>query len=104
MTAHTAEHHSHKALYFRIFAALMVLLILTVVAAYIPFPGALNIIVAMTIAVIKGMLIVLFFMHVRDSDKVTWVFASSALVWMFILFVLTMTDYQSRGWFPLPGK
>jgi cytochrome c oxidase subunit IV len=104
MTAHSAEHHSHKPLYLRIFAALMVLLVLTVGAAYIPFPGALNIIVAMTIAVIKAMLIVLFFMHVRDSDKVTWVFASSALIWMVILVALTLTDYKSRLWFPMPGK
>jgi cytochrome c oxidase subunit 4 len=104
MTSHSATHHSHKSLYFKIFAALMVFLILTVVAAYIPFPGSLNIIVAMTIAIIKAMLIVLFFMHVRDSDKVTWVFASSALVWMMILFALTLTDYRSRDWFSMPGK
>jgi cytochrome c oxidase subunit 4 len=103
MTAHTAEHNTHKPLYLRIFAALMVLLILTVVAAYIPFPGSINIMVAMTIAVIKAMLIVLFFMHVRDSDKVTWVFAASGLVWMVILVTLTLTDYRSRLWFPLPG-
>ena len=97
-------HHSHKSLYFKIFGALMLLLILTVGAAYVPFGGNLNIIVAMTIAVIKAMLIVLFFMHVRDSDKVTWVFASSALVWMFILVALTLTDYRSRDWFQMPGK
>ena len=104
MTAHTAEHHSHRPLYLKIFAALMVLLILTVGAAYIPFPGGLNIVVAMTIAVLKAMLIVLFFMHVRDSDKVTWVFASSAIIWMLILFTLTLTDYRSREWFGMPGK
>lgn len=104
--AHTAvdSHHSHKSLYYKIFFALMVLLVLTVGAAYVPFSGNLNIIVAMTIAVIKAMLIVLFFMHVRDSDKVTWVFASSALVWMVILVALTLTDYRSRDWFAMPGK
>ncbi|WP_435018742.1 cytochrome C oxidase subunit IV family protein [Tundrisphaera sp. TA3] len=104
MTAHSTTYHSHKPLYFKIFAALMVLLVLTVIAAYIPFPGYLNILVAMTIAIIKAMMIVLFFMHVRDSDKVTWVFASSALIWMIILFALTLTDYRSRDWFSMPGK
>ena len=51
--------------------ALMVLLVLTVGAAELPL-GLFNMLVALGIAVIKAALIVMFFMHFRDSDHLTW--------------------------------
>ena len=66
MTTHTTAHvhHSHRPLYLKIFAALMVLLVLTVVAAKLPL-GQMNVIVALGIALLKAALILLFFMHFR---------------------------------------
>ena len=97
-------HHSHRPLYIKIFAALMLLLILTLVAAQMPLPGALNLIVAMTIAVAKAALIILFFMHFKDSDTLTWIVGGGTLVWFGIMIVLTMTDYMSRDWIKILGK
>jgi cytochrome c oxidase subunit 4 len=97
------EHHSHRSLYFKVFGALIFLLILTVGAAYLPL-GKMNIVVALAIAVVKAVLIVLFFMHIRDSDKLTWLVASSALVWFGIMIVLMFNDYGTRDWFSMPGK
>lgn len=97
-------HHSHRAVYLKIFAALMVLLILTLGAALVPLPGALNLIVAMTIAVAKAALIILFFMHFKDSDTLTWIVGGGTLVWFGIMIVLTMTDYMSRDWIKILGK
>jgi K+ transporter len=42
------------------------------------------------------MLVILFFMHVRHSSHVTWVFAGAAFLWLGILLVLTMNDYVTR--------
>ena len=104
MTTHTA-HHSHRRVYYIIFALLMVLLVLTVVAAKMPLPGSANLLVAMGIAVFKAALIVLFFMHFRDSDHLTWLVGGSTLVWFCILIALTYNDYWSRGWLSsMPGK
>jgi cytochrome c oxidase subunit 4 len=50
------------------------------------------------IASVKALLVVLFFMHVRWSTRLTWVVAASGFVWLIILFGLTMTDYLTRGW------
>lgn len=85
------------------FGALMGLLILTVGAAYIDL-GRWNLPLALIIAAIKAVLIVLFFMHVRYSHKLTGIFSGAALLWLAILIALTMTDFGSRGWLDIAGK
>jgi cytochrome c oxidase subunit IV len=106
MTAHSANgHHSHQPLYLKIFAALMVLLVLTVAAAFIQIPGSGNIVVALTIAIIKAALILMFFMHFRDSDHLTWLVGAGTVAWFLILIAMTMQDYLSRDWVTsMPGK
>jgi cytochrome c oxidase subunit 4 len=52
----------------------------------------------LAIASIKAMLVILFFMHVRWSTRLTWVVVASGFFWLLIMFGLTMTDYVSRGW------
>jgi cytochrome c oxidase subunit 4 len=84
--------------YFSVFGALLVFTALTVTAANINF-GKMNDLIAMTIAVIKMMLVLLFFMHVRYSSRLIWVIVASMFFWLLILLLLTITDYTSRGWF-----
>jgi cytochrome c oxidase subunit 4 len=83
--------------YYAIFASLIVLTGLTVWVATIDL-GELNVIVALTIACIKALLVILFFMHVRYSSKLTWVFVAAGFFWFLILIAFTMADYQSRAW------
>ena len=52
----------------------------------------------LTIALTKAALVILFFMGVRWSSRLTWVVAASGFVWLLILFGITMSDYLSRGW------
>lgn len=92
------EHHiSSIGEYLAIFAALMILTGLTVWVAFQDF-GAFNDLIAMSIACTKGLLVVLYFMHVKYSSKLTWIFAGAGFFWLFILFGLTMSDYVSREW------
>ena len=81
----------------------MVLTGTTVKAAYIDL-GFLNIIVALGIAVIKAILVILYFMHVRYSPNLTRLVVAGAFLWLLILLVITMSDYLSRGWLPIPGS
>jgi len=92
-----SEHIVSKKLYYTIFVALMVLTVITVLIATVDL-GRLNAIVALTIAVIKAMLVVLYFMHVRYSSKLTWAFVGAGFFWLAILIALTLSDYLSRGW------
>jgi hypothetical protein len=55
----------------------------------------------MTIAMIKATLVVLYFMHVRFSSRVTMIFVCSTMLWLGILFVLTFSDYLTRPWEPM---
>ena len=79
------------------FLALIVGTGLTYAAALVDF-GFFNNVVMLAIACTKATLVILFFMHVRWSSRLTWVVAASGFVWLLILFGLTMTDYLTRGW------
>jgi cytochrome c oxidase subunit 4 len=85
--------------YAGVFLALMAGTTLTVIAAFHDFPWQFNTVIALTIAVIKATLVVLYFMHVRYSSRLIWVIVASALFWLAILFALTFSDYWTRGWF-----
>ena len=93
-----SEHIVPVRIYLTIFAALLFGTALTVVAAFVDFPWQFNTVVALTIAVAKATLVVLYFMHVRYSSRLIWVIVAAALFWMAILFALTLSDYFTRGW------
>ena len=89
-------HISSVKLYFGIFLALMVGTALTVAAAFVDM-GPFNNIVAMGIAIVKATLVVLFFMHVRYSSRLTGMIVVSAILFLALLFGMTMVDYFSRS-------
>jgi cytochrome c oxidase subunit 4 len=99
--AEPADHILPKSLYLGIFAVLMVLTMVTVGVAYVNL-GQLNIVVALTVAIIKATLVVLYFMHVRYGSRLTWVVIGAGVFWLLILLTLLLTDYSSRGWMSLP--
>ncbi|HLI61979.1 MAG TPA: cytochrome C oxidase subunit IV family protein [Terriglobales bacterium] len=94
--AHTGHIGSLK-LYLGIWGLLLLLTFTTVMVAFVDL-GPFNIVVALVIATIKGSLVALFFMHLRESSKMTMIVAVASLFWLFILLSLTMTDYVSRAW------
>jgi cytochrome c oxidase subunit 4 len=93
----TTHHIAPLKLYFGVFALLMVGTALTVLVAFYDL-GALNNVVMLTIAVVKALFVILFFMHVRWGTRLTWVVVASGFFWLLIMFTFTMTDYLSRGW------
>ena len=95
-----SEHIVQPRIYLVIFLALMLGTGLTVLAAFSDFPGPLNVVVALTIAVVKATLVVLYFMHVRYSPRLIWLVIGSALFWLAIMFALTISDYWTRTWLP----
>ena len=94
-----SEHIVSRKLYFTIFIALMILTALTVWVANYDLKQW-NAVVALTIAVAKGLLVVLYFMHVRYSSRLTMVFVAAGFVWLIIMVALTLSDYFTRQWIP----
>jgi cytochrome c oxidase subunit 4 len=84
-------------IYFMIFGALLAMTALTIQVAFVDL-GHFNIYAAMTIAVIKALLVVLFFMHLRYSSNLTKLFVSAGILWFAILIALTISDYFTRAW------
>jgi cytochrome c oxidase subunit 4 len=96
-----SEHIVYPRVYITIFLVLMAGTGLTVLAAFQDFPGPLNAVVALTIAVIKATFVVLYFMHVRYSSRLIWLVIAAALFWLAIMFALTISDYSTRSWLPV---
>lgn len=97
------QHHIPVSTYLAVFAALMVLLVLTLVVAAIDLSHInphLNLLIAMTVAVAKAVLVLVYFMHLKISSALVRVFAAAGFIWLIIMFGLTMSDYISRGWMP----
>ncbi|WP_206107852.1 cytochrome C oxidase subunit IV family protein [Paludisphaera rhizosphaerae] len=98
-TAHHITHHITPVKTYRIiFILLGLLLFATVLASELPLSRSGHLIVAMTIAMIKAVLIVLFFMHVYYSAPLTWVIAAGSFLWVGLLLAFLTSDYISRGW------
>ena len=67
--------------YYAIFTALIVFTVITVAVAFVDL-GFFNTAIAVTIAVVKALLVLLYFMHVRYSSRLTWVFAGAGMLWL----------------------
>ena len=83
--------------YFFVFVALAAGTLLTWYASTINLGWA-NTPIALFIATTKAVLVILFFMHVIHSTRLTWVVIIASFVWLGMLFVLTFADYLTRFW------
>ena len=79
-----------------VWAALLVLLVLTVAASF-QFSGPPSIAASLGIALAKAALIFWFFMHLREESGLLRLAAIAAAVWLLILFLLVAADYTTRG-------
>jgi cytochrome c oxidase subunit IV len=87
--------------YFLVFVSLIVLAILTTFIAFIDL-GPFNTPIALVIALIKMLLVLLFFMHLLYSAKLIRVVVIAGFFWLALLIGLTLTDYHTRDWIPDP--
>jgi cytochrome c oxidase subunit IV len=85
------------ATYFLVFAALAAGTLLTWFASTLDL-GWWNTPIALVIATTKAVLVILFFMHVIHSTRLTWVVIIGSFVWLGVFFVLTFADYLTRAW------
>jgi cytochrome c oxidase subunit 4 len=91
------SHAPSRKPYFLTFAFLAVMTVITYLVAQVNL-GPFNDVVALTIAVLKGTAVVLFFMHVRHSSPLTKLTVISGFVWLGFMIFITLSDYWTRGW------
>jgi len=83
--------------YYLVFAVLVALTLLTIGGSFVPL-GEWHTATGLLIASCKAALVVLFFMHVLYSSRLTWLVAGGGLLWLGILLALTLSDYLTRHW------
>lgn len=93
----TSQHIIPIRVYVAVFVALLLLTLTTTAVAFIDLGGVFNSVVALGIAVLKALLVILYFMHVRYSSRFTWVVAGAGFFWLLILLLLTMSDPLTRA-------
>ena len=86
--------------YLVVFLILLSLTALTTAVAFVDLGRGLNNLAALTIAILKAMLVVLYFMHVRYSDRFTWVIAAASIFWLMLLIGGTLDDLLTRSLLP----
>lgn len=98
------EHPLSARLYVLVAVVMIVLTIISVTISFIPMPGLYHIIIGLSIGFIKALMVLLVFMHVMLSPRLTWIVILVTCFWLGILLVLTATDYFSRDMIPFtPG-
>jgi cytochrome c oxidase subunit 4 len=88
---------------FAVYGVLIALTAITVGAAYLDL-AFLSTPVALSIASIKALLVMLYFMELRQSPKLVWIVIGNGVFWLTVMIMLTISDIISRGWLGFPGK
>jgi len=90
--------------YYAVLAALLVLTILTVGISFLPLDGDWHIVSGLIVGAVKAALVVVFFMHANRSPRITWCVIVVSIVFVLILFCLTLSDVTTRSLVPfMPG-
>jgi cytochrome c oxidase subunit IV len=93
----TEGHIVSPKVYVAIFLALLFFTGLTAAASYVEM-GPFNAVVALAIAVTKATLVILFFMHVKYSHKLTKLTVGAGIFTFLVLIAMTLSDYFTRAW------
>ena len=88
---------------FAVYFILIALTAVTVGAAFLDL-SFLSTPIALSIASCKALLVMLYFMELRHSPKLTWIIVGNGVFWLLVMILLTMLDMTSRGWLGYPGK
>jgi cytochrome c oxidase subunit 4 len=95
MSEHTQNPKAEAAVYAKTLITLLILTAITVAASYVNF-GAMNVVVALTIATIKATLVALFFMHLLHDKPVNALIAAAGFLFLGLFLMFTLLDFDSR--------
>ena len=103
MAAHTEHHIVPKRIYLAVFFTLIVMTWVTAFVSTIDM-GRWNVFVALAIAIFKATLVILFFMHVKYSPRLTKFIVACGFFWLMLLLFIVMSDLWTRTWMGVPGR
>tara|TARA_B100000073_G_C23710997_1_gene564266 strand:+ start:429 stop:740 length:312 start_codon:yes stop_codon:yes gene_type:complete len=99
-TDHSIEHHIQT--YVRVFIALGVLTVITVAVSYLEVSFIEAFFLAITIATIKGSLVLGFFMHLISEKKaIIWMLVATLVAFLILMFIPLIWHTDSTGGYNL---
>src|SRR5580658_5096736 len=102
MSDHSEQHIVPVRVYVLVFITLIVMTWVTAIVSTIDM-GRLNVFVALSIAIFKASLVILFFMHVKYGTRLTKMIVLAGLYWLILLLFIVMMDLWTRNWMGVPG-
>jgi cytochrome c oxidase subunit 4 len=90
------KEHTEGLTFFKVAGALMGLLVLTVAVSFVDL-GAFNIPVALIIAAAKAVLVLAFFMELRHTRYLIWIFVAGGTLAFVLLLSGILSDIATRG-------
>ena len=97
-TKESIEHHIQ--VYIKVFIALAILTIVTVAVSYLDVSFIEAFFIAMTVATIKGSLVLGFFMHlITEKQMIIWILIATLITFVILMFIplINVTD-QVNTW------
>ncbi len=92
---HLNDMMKHVKIYIFVFVALAVLTLITVWASHLHVAPTYHIIIALSIASLKGALVALFFMHLVSEKKAIYGVLAFTVVFFFVLLLITLLTNQN---------
>jgi cytochrome c oxidase subunit 4 len=103
MSENSEQHIVPVRVYVLVFLTLIVMTWVTAFVSTVDL-GRLNVFVALSIAIFKASLVILFFMHVKYGARLTKFIVLAGLYWLILLLFIAMVDLWTRGWMGVPGR
>ena len=97
-TKESIEHHIQ--VYIKVFIALAILTIVTVAVSYLDVSFIEAFFIAITVATIKGSLVLGFFMHlISEKQMIIWILVATLIAFIILMFIplINVTD-QVNTW------
>ena len=103
MPDHSDHHIVPKRVYYLVFLTLIAMTWVTAFVSTVDL-GRLNVFVALSIAIFKASLVILFFMHVKYGTRLTKMIVLAGMYWLILLLFIVMMDLWTRNWMGVPGR
>tara|TARA_B100000575_G_C22642084_1_gene395341 strand:- start:118 stop:441 length:324 start_codon:yes stop_codon:yes gene_type:complete len=97
---HAEDIQHHVKIYINVFIALAILTVITVAVSFLDVSFIEAFFIAITVATIKGSLVLSFFMHLlEEKPAVIWILATTMVAFLILMFIplISLTD-QSKTW------
>ena len=97
---HSDDIQHHVKIYINVFIALAILTVVTVAVSFLDVSFIEAFFIAITVATIKGSLVLSFFMHLlEEKPAVIWILATTMVAFLILMFIplISLTD-QAKAW------